>query len=415
MGHFQHRYRQRNNSRYPRRGGYGSRGRKIRTFDPRAVIAALKESADTFSPVSQNGESVMGKITSSDSEFLKIKNKFSDFRLDRRLAENIADCGYSTPTPIQDKAIPEILSGRDVVGVANTGTGKTAAFLIPLINKIVRNRNSRVLIIAPTRELAVQIDQELQNMSAGMGIYSAICIGGVSIRNQIHKLHRRPHFVIGTPGRLLDLENQRKIGFGRFDSIVLDEVDRMLDMGFINDMEKIISKLPRERQSLFFSATLDGKVGSVMGKFITNPVMISVKTADASTNVYQDVVELKGRNKADVLCELLDKKEVAKSLIFMRTKRSADKLHRCLAKIGFQTAVLHGNKTQNQRQRSLEEFRLDRVNILIATDVASRGIDVDDITHVINYDLPESYKAYIHRIGRTGRADKKGIALTFVG
>ena len=415
MNHFQHR--QRNHSRYPRRGNYGSRGRgrKIRTFDPRAVIAALKESTDMSSPISQNGESDMGKITSPISESLKIKNKFSDFSLDRRLAENIADCGYSIPTPIQDKAIPEILSGRDVVGVANTGTGKTAAFLIPLISKIVRNRNSRVLIIAPTRELAVQIDQELQDLSRGMGIYSAICIGGVSIRNQIHKLSRRPHFVIGTPGRLLDLENQRKISFGRFDSIVLDEVDRMLDMGFINDMEKIISRLPRDRQSLFFSATLDGKVRSVMGKFIFDPVMISVKTADASTNVYQDVIELKGRNKADVLCELLDKKEVAKTLIFMRTKRSADKLNQSLTKIGFQTAVLHGNKTQNQRQRSLNEFRLDRVNILIATDVASRGIDVDDITHVINYDLPESYKAYIHRIGRTGRADKKGIALTFVG
>ena len=413
MGHFQ--YRRQNHSRYPRRGNYGSRGRKIRTFDPRAIIATLKENTDTPPSVSKNGESHTGKITNPDSESLKIKNKFSDFRLDRRLAENIADYGYNTPTPIQDKAIPEILSGRDVVGVANTGTGKTAAFLIPLINKIVCNRNSRVLIIAPTRELAVQIDQELQNMSADMGIYSAICIGGVSIRNQIHKLHRRPHFVIGTPGRLLDLENQRKISFGRFDSIVLDEVDRMFDMGFINDMEKIISRLPRDRQSLFFSATLDGKVRSVMGKFITNPVMISVKTADASTNVYQDVIELKGRNKADVLCELLDKKEVAKTLIFMRTKRSADKLHRCLTKVGFQTAVLHGNKTQNQRQRSLNEFRLDKVNVLIATDVASRGIDVDDITHVINYDLPESYKAYIHRIGRTGRADKKGIALTFVG
>jgi ATP-dependent RNA helicase RhlE len=179
-------------------------------------------------------------------------------------------------------------------------------------------------------------------------------------------------------------------------------------------MEKIISKLPKDRQSLFFSATLDGEVKRVMGKFIFNPVMISVKTADASTNVHQDVIELKGRNKSDALCELLDKKEVSKTLVFMRTKRSADALHRSLSKIGFQSAVLHGNKTQNQRQRSLEQFRHGKVSVLIATDVASRGIDVDDISHVINYDLPESYKAYIHRIGRTGRADKKGIALTFV-
>jgi superfamily II DNA/RNA helicase len=188
----------------------------------------------------------------------------------------------------------------------------------------------------------------------------------------------------------------------------------MLDMGFIHSIKQIISRLPRIRQSLFFSATLDPKVKGVMGQFIHNPKMISVKTADASTNVHQEVIELRGRNKADVLCQLLDEKEVSKTLIFMRTKRSADVLHKSLASIGFQTAVLHGNKTQNQRQRSLDEFRYDKVNILIATDVASRGIDVDDISHVINFDLPESYDAYIHRIGRTGRADKKGVSLTFV-
>jgi ATP-dependent RNA helicase RhlE len=386
-------YKQRNYSRHPRRRYFKPRRANIRSFDPRTVI---------------------GKETSPVLDVCEVKNKFSDFILNERLSKNIADHRFDAPTPIQDQAIPEILSGRDVVGVANTGTGKTAAFLIPLINKVCLNRNSKVLIIAPTRELAVQIEEEFRSFSQGLGIYSVICIGGVSIRGQINKLQRNPHFVIGTPGRLLDLENQRKINFNRFNSIVLDEVDRMLDMGFINDMEKIISKLPKDRQSLFFSATLDGEVKRVMGKFIFNPVMISVKTADASTNVHQDVIELKGRNKSDALCELLDKKEVSKTLVFMRTKRSADALHRSLSKIGFQSAVLHGNKTQNQRQRSLEQFRHGKVSVLIATDVASRGIDVDDISHVINYDLPESYKAYIHRIGRTGRADKKGIALTFV-
>ena len=387
-------YKQRNHSRYGRRRHYQSRRARVRSFDPRTVI---------------------GKETSPISDAYEIKNRFSDFALDRRLSKNIDIRGYTTPTPIQDQAIPEIIHGRDVVGVANTGTGKTAAFLVPLINKIILNRRSKVLIITPTRELAVQIDKEFQSFARGLGIYSVICIGGVSIRGQINKLQRGPHFVIGTPGRLLDLENQRKIDFYQYDSIVLDEVDRMLDMGFIDDVEKIISKLPQRRQSLFFSATLGGKVENVMGKFITDPVMISVKTADASTNVHQDVIELRGRNKADVLCELLDKKEVSKTLIFMRTKRSADTLHRNLSGFGFQTAVLHGNKTQNQRQRSLDQFRRDRVNILIATDVASRGIDVNNISHVINYDLPESYDAYIHRIGRTGRADKKGIALTFIG
>jgi superfamily II DNA/RNA helicase len=386
-------YKRRNYSRHSRGRNHNSQRANIRTFDPRTVI---------------------GKTNSSTLDVYEIKNKFSDFILDGRLANNITDHRFSAPTPIQDQAIPEILFGRDVVGVANTGTGKTAAFLIPLINKVVLKR-SRVLIITPTRELAVQIDKELQSFSRGMGIYSVVCIGGVSVHGQINKLRRGPQFVVGTPGRLLDLENQRQIDFARFDSIVLDEVDRMLDMGFINDMKKIIVKLPKNRQSLFFSATLGEKVKSVMGQFVSNPVMISVKTADASTNVHQDVIELKGRNKADVLCELLDQKEVSKTLVFMRTKRSADKLHRNLSNIGFQTAVMHGNKTQNQRQRSLEQFRHGRINTLIATDVASRGIDVDDISHVINYDLPESYDTYIHRIGRTGRVDKKGIALTFIG
>jgi superfamily II DNA/RNA helicase len=279
---------------------------------------------------------------------------------------------------------------------------------------VFNDRRSRVLIIAPTRELAIQIDKEFQSFSRGFGIYSTVCIGGVSIHGQIHKLGRGPNFVIGTPGRLLDLENQRKLNFNQYDSIVLDEVDRMLDMGFIHDVNEIISKLPTDRQSLFFSATLGSKVKGVMGDFIYNPVMISVKVTDTRANVHQDIIKLNGRNKANVLRELLDKEEVSKTLIFTRTKRGADSLHRDLSKVNFQATVLHGNKTQNQRQKSLEQFRQNRVNILIATDVASRGIDIDNISHVINYDLPESYEAYVHRIGRTGRADKKGIALTFV-
>jgi len=378
----------------PRRGARNQGSFRIRTFDPSYVV----KNTPILEP-----------------EKYEPKHAFSDFAISKSLKASINRRGYKIPTSIQDQAIPVILKNRDVVGLANTGTGKTAAFLIPLINKVILNRKSRVLIIAPTRELAVQIDGELQSFFKGLGMRSVICIGGVPIRGQIYRLQGRPNFVIGTPGRLLDLENQRKIDFRRFDSIVLDEVDRMLDMGFIRDVDKIVSKLPKNRQSLFFSATLDNKVRVIMSKFISNPVMIQVKTADASTNVQQDVIELKGRNKADVLCDLLDKEEVSKTLIFMRTKRGADVLHRNLSRVGFQAAVLHGNKTQNQRQRSLDQFGQNRVNILIATDVASRGLDIDDISHVINYDLPESYDAYIHRIGRTGRADKKGIALSFVG
>jgi len=366
----------------------------VRSFDPRTIIA---------------------KTVAPTQEVYTSKHTFTDFPLQERLAQNVAQRKFTAPTPIQDKAIPEILAGKDVVGVANTGTGKTAAFLIPLINKVSKNPSSRVLIIAPTRELAVQINKEFQDYAQGMGIYSATLIGGVSVRNQIDRLHRNPQFIIGTPGRLLDLENQRKLDLRKFDSIVLDEVDRMLDMGFIDDITLIIDKIPTTRQSLFFSATLDEKVRSVMSKFIVNPVMIIVKTADFNTNVTQGIIELKGRNKADVLCELLRKNDVTKTLIFMRTKRNADSLQKNLQTSGLDSTVLHGNKTQKQRQKSLDLFRQGRVNVLIATDVASRGIDVNDISHVINHDLPESYEAYIHRIGRTGRANKKGIALTFIG
>jgi len=404
-------YRQRNTRPYggrrnPRFSGRGQGRATVRTFDPSSIIASLKENRSRMDAPS-NGESI--------SKEYEVKNKFSDFAVVDRLKDAILRRGYDIPTPIQDQTIPHILNGRDVVGIANTGTGKTAAFLIPLINKVLKNGNSRTLIIAPTRELAVQIESELKLLSEGLGISSVICIGGVSIRPQINRLSQKPKFVIGTPGRLLDLANQRKLDFSRFESIVLDEVDRMLDMGFITDIDKIISSLPRVRQSLFFSATLDPKVQNVMGKFIVNPVMISVKTADTSGNVEQDIIELRGRNKTDVLCDLLDQKEVTKTLIFTRTKRGADRLHKDLSRINFQVGVLHGNKSQNQRQRALTAFKKGELNVLIATDVASRGIDVRDITHVINHDLPESYDAYIHRIGRTGRADKKGVALTFVG
>jgi len=389
-----------NNRRFRPRFNNRGRGRaqgsfRIKSFDPSQIVnqsIGLKE----------------------EKAYLP-EHAFGDFAVSESLKSRILKRGFVTPTPIQDRAIPEILNGRDVVGIANTGTGKTAAFLIPLINKALLNRKSKSLIIAPTRELAAQIDTELQVFSHGLGIYSATCIGGLSIRGQIRLLQRQPGFVIGTPGRLLDLESQRKINFAQFDSIVMDEVDRMLDMGFIHDVNKIVSKLPSKRQSLFFAATIDEKVKDVMSKFTHNPVTISVKTTDASVNVRQDIVAVKGRNKAEVLQELLDTKEVSKTLIFTRTKRGADTLHRSLSKIKFHAVVLHGNKSQGQRQRSLEQFRRGQVNILIATDVASRGIDVNDISHVINYDLPESRNAYIHRIGRTGRANKKGTAITFVG
>jgi len=342
------------------------------------------------------------------------KHTFPEFKISENLKASIKKRGFTNPTPIQDQAIPEILQNKDVVGIANTGTGKTAAFLIPLLNKIIHNRGQRALIITPTRELAVQIEKELVQLARNLNIYSVVCIGGVSLHAQIRKLARRPQFVVGTPGRLLDLSSQKKLDFSQFNSVVLDEVDHMLDMGFIKDVQKIISQLPNNRQSLFFSATVGDSVMQIMKQFTKNPVTISVKSQNIAINVDQEVIKINGRTKLNVLQTLLDQQEFEKVLIFGRTKRGAEKLARDLSKMGFQVSTIHGNKSQNQRQRSLELFRRGSVNILIATDVVARGIDVNNITHVINYELPETYDHYLHRIGRTGRAGKKGKALTFV-
>lgn len=343
------------------------------------------------------------------------KNKFSDFEIAEKLKENVLARGYMDPTPIQDQAISDILAGKDVVGIANTGTGKTAAFLIPLIDKVYKDKHQKVLIVAPTRELAVQIEKELYSFTKDLSIFSTTCIGGMPIRKQIYHLNRKPHFVIGTPGRLLDLEEQRCINFYDYQTVVLDEVDRMLDMGFLPDMERIITKLPRERQSLFFSATITDKVRQMMSKFTQNPITISVKTTDTIAKVKQDIVHVNGQGKLGTLVEMLYKEEFEKVLVFGRTKRGVETLTRELTRNGFQAASIHGNKSQNQRQYALDQFKFGKIKILLATDVASRGLDIDDITHVINYDLPETYEDYVHRIGRTGRANKAGVALTLIG
>ncbi len=342
------------------------------------------------------------------------QHTFADFSLSEPLKQNISRHGYTTPTPIQDQAIKPLLSGRDVIGIANTGTGKTAAFLLPLITKIEKNGTERVLIVAPTRELAVQIEEEFMAFAKGMGIYSALCIGGVSITRQIVGLRRNPHFVIGTPGRLKDLERQHKLNFSTFTTIVLDEVDRMLDMGFINDVEYIVSRLPRIRHSLFFSATLPENVKKIMQKFVNDPITVSVKSRETSANVDQNIVRVNGKAKIDVLHDLLIKDGFDKVLVFGRTKHGMEKLAQLMNDRGFKVAAIHGNKNQNQRQRAIEQFKSNQIQILLATDIASRGLDISDVTHVINYDLPESYEDYVHRIGRTGRAGKKGTALSFV-
>jgi len=341
-------------------------------------------------------------------------HSFEDFLIRPELKTAIKRRNYIIPTPIQDQAIPYLLKGQDVVGIANTGTGKTAAFLIPLIQKILTNRTERVMIIAPTRELAVQIKEETDDLSSHLGIQSLLCIGGVSKSPQTYGLRKNPNIVIGTPGRLIDLQKLGYLSFKLYESIVLDEVDRMLDMGFIKDIKYIISQLPEKRQSLFFSATLPREIQSVMNTFLKNPVTVSVKTRETSKNVDQDVIHTNGKEKIEILHELLLQEEFSKVLVFGRTKWGMEKLSKNLAGRGFRVAAIHGNKNQSQRQRAIIDFKEHKVQVLLATDIASRGLDIPDVTHVINYDIPGSYEDYVHRIGRTGRAEKTGKALTFI-
>lgn len=379
----------------PGRRSFG-RARPIKSFNPQAMVLSMPG----ILPIQPQPQ---------------ITHKFEDFDVDKQLMANVLQRRYEAPTPIQDQAIPYILQGRDFIGIANTGTGKTLAFLLPLINKVIKNRSEKILIVAPTRELAVQIRDEFLIYAKNLNMTAVLCIGGTGLFGQKFSLKKPFNFVIGTPGRIKDLTKERYINLATFNTVVLDEVDRMVDIGFINDIKYFISLLPKNRQSLFFSATIDGKVREIIANFVINPVTISVTTRETAENVRQDIVKVLDRNrKVDQLHDLLIKKEFEKVLIFGRTKWGVQKLSDELVKRGFKSEAIHGNKNQSQRLKTLERFKRSEIQILLATDVASRGLDIPNVSHVINYDLPDTRDAYVHRIGRTGRADKKGIALTFV-
>ncbi len=343
------------------------------------------------------------------------QSNFKDFNIHEILKQNIAKHGYTQTTPIQNQAINHILAGRDVIGLASTGTGKTAAFLIPLINKLLKDGSQKVLIIVPTRELALQINEEFRSFAYNLKLYSTLVIGGANMNRQIQDIRRGAQVVIATPGRLRDLIERRIINLADYSNIVLDEVDLMVDIGFIHDVKYFISQMPKVRQSLFFSATIPPKVQGILQAFVTNPVTVSVKKRETAENVDQDVVRITNpAEKINQLHDLLIQDGFDKVLIFGRTKHGIERLNRELGFRGFKVGAIHGNKRQSQRQRVLQSFKQSEIQILLATDVASRGLDIENVTHVINYDLPETYEDYIHRIGRTGRANKKGVALTFV-
>ena len=352
-------------------------------------------------------------ITEKTESFVPV-NQFEDLDLDSRLMVNILAKSYTEPTPIQDKIIPYILQGSDVMGIANTGTGKTGAFLIPLIQKVLKNPKERTLIVVPTRELAEQINREFKSFAKGLKMYSVCCIGGAPIRRQIFELKQYNNFIIGTPGRLKDLIQRKFINLFSFSTIILDEADRMLDMGFIGDMKFIMSFMPKKHHTLFFSATIIKEVETLAREFLNNYVTISVKTGDTPENIEQDIIRVTGAEKIAVLQSLLFKVEFTKVLIFGKTKFGVERLSKKLVERGFKAESIHGNKSHPQRQKSLELFRGNQVQILVATDVAARGLDIPDVSHVINYDIPATHEDYIHRIGRTGRINKRGMALTFV-
>ncbi len=345
------------------------------------------------------------------------KHKFMDFPFNETLQNNIISKGYITPSPIQDQTIPLILEGKDVIGLANTGTGKTAAFALPIIEMLKgTNGGPLVLIMAPTRELAQQIDEQFREFSRGMQIFNAICVGGTNIDRQIRDLKRRPQVVIGTPGRLKDLMNRRVLNLDHIKELVLDEADRMLDMGFVNDMRTIISAIPKDdRQTLFFSATITPSINALIDEFLNDPVTVSVRTAETSEHVDQDVVEASGKEeKLELLTKMLEDSAFDKVLVFGETKFGVQRLSDHLEKSGVSAVAIHGNKSQSQRQRALKAFKDNKVRVMVATDVAARGLDIPNVSHVINFDQPASYDDYIHRIGRTGRGGAQGKALTFV-
>jgi ATP-dependent RNA helicase RhlE len=342
---------------------------------------------------------------------------FSNLNLIEPLISALNKKGYTTPTPIQEQSIPYILDGKDIFGCAQTGTGKTAAFSLPLLQLLSKSKKEntiKALILAPTRELALQISENFSAYGNNLGIRHAVIFGGVSQNQQTKALKAGVEVLIATPGRLLDLMQQGFIQLNKIEFLVLDEADRMLDMGFIADINRILAKVPEKRQTLFFSATAAPEIMKLAERILKNPVKVKVNpVSSASVLVTQSVYYVAKENKRTLLKHLLNDGTIEHALIFTRTKRGADKVVKDLNRESIKAEAIHGNKSQNAREKALKNFKNRNIRILVATDIASRGIDVDKLTHVINYELPEQAETYVHRIGRTGRAGSKGFALSF--
>ncbi|GIW98986.1 MAG: RNA helicase [Pirellulaceae bacterium] len=345
---------------------------------------------------------------------------FDEMELIAPVRRALAVAKYTTPTPIQAQTIPQALQGRDILGVAQTGTGKTAAFALPVLDRLARGpakveRNRpRALILAPTRELAIQIERSLVTYGKGLRLRHALVYGGVSQFKQVRSLERGAHIVVATPGRLLDLMNQGHVDLSHLEVLVLDEVDRMLDMGFLPDLQRIFSQLPQGRQSLFFSATLPSKILELAGSLLSDPMRVNIAPQSPCVErIDQQVMFVERGEKLRKLCHIVQSGPANRVMVFTRTKRGANSVAEQLERNGIRAAAIHGDKSQHARQKALNAFERHRVQVLVATDVASRGIDIGDVSHVVNYDLPSDPECYVHRIGRTGRAGSEGIAVSF--
>jgi len=364
-----------------------------------------------------NPNQLIKKATEIKEERFISSKKFEEMDLNEKLIENLLKKGFLNPTQIQEETIEHLIEGRNLVGIASTGTGKTGSFLIPIIEQLLRNdRDFQSLIVLPTRELAIQVEEEFNSISKGLGLYASSFIGGTSVGMDIKKLRRKINIIIGTPGRLIDLMNKGALNVQPISVLVLDEFDRMLDMGFINDIKKMTDAMTNRRQTMLFSATIDKTQDSLIKKLIKNPVEIKVSSGTSTSDrINQDIIKVPaGANKFNLLVDLLEGKEFEKVLIFAETKRLVDIVSKKLNQSGIRADLIHGNKSQNYRNTALKKFKLGKLKVLVATDVAARGIDISDISHVINYQIPLNFDSYVHRIGRTGRAGKTGQAYTFI-
>tara|TARA_B110000495_G_C22969978_1_gene569207 strand:+ start:54 stop:1370 length:1317 start_codon:yes stop_codon:yes gene_type:complete len=346
-------------------------------------------------------------------------NAFDALGLSKELLHAVEKEGYTTPTPVQEQSIPPLLAGRDVLGVAQTGTGKTAAFALPVLQVMSRTkpqgkRMIRALVLSPTRELAAQIDERFSAYGRSLDLRHRVIFGGVSQKPQVRDLQRGLDILIATPGRLLDLINQRYIDISQVEFFVLDEADRMLDMGFIRDIEKVLKLLPKQRQNLLFSATMPSSIAKLAGTFLNDAVMVDVSPKEITVNrIAQKIMFIRKADKRRLLVKIIKEEKVRRGIVFTRTKHGANRLVKQLDQSGIEAAAIHGNKSQGARTKALKGFKDGHIPILVATDIASRGIDVEGITHVFNYDLPNEPESYVHRIGRTARAGKSGIAYGF--